>query len=361
LNNGRRKREIGNIKWLVLLILLAVSSVLLLQGEEETEVLVLEHAGRMNRRVEEERVILYLYEDVRWKKGETAIESDFATYREDEGWLRLLDGVTVTEPERTITSDTLDYYEEPDEVIARGNVVVSSENGTRELRTTNLVYRRAANHMTATNRPIITVTKVEEGDEGDTTALVIEGDRVIASGEDSLHVVGQVTVEGDSMNARCDSAFYDLEGDRIHLREEPVMSVTGYTAWGREIDLYAPEEELEEVVVRGDAEAEGTKKLEEKQDEEGEAREAGEERYWTSADSLILHFAEKKLQSLAAFSRAKSLVLREKPNGVVEKNYVTGQEIAVEVKDRKVEKVRVAGQGKGVYVMPPDTLEGSAE
>jgi lipopolysaccharide export system protein LptA len=340
----------------MLIMLLAVTPLLFSEGgEEEKEVLVLEHAGRMNRRIQEERVVLYLYEDVRWKKGETTIESDFATYWQDEGWLRLVKDVTVTEPERTITSDTMDYYEEADEVVATGDVVVSSEKGTRELRTTRLLYEREPDRMTATNRPVITVVKEEE-EEGDTntTTLTILGDRVISCGEDSVYVIGQVVVEGDSMNAHCDSAFYDLEGDWIRLRKEPVVNVTGYTAWGREIDLHAPEEKLEEVIVRGEAEAKGEKKIE----EDGE--EKGEERYWTVADSLVLFFEEEQLHSLNALSMAKSLVLRENEAGSVEKNYVTGDEIRVDIEERKVEKVRVKGMGKGVYVMPPDTLKESS-
>lgn len=330
-------------------MLLAAAPVLLSEDEEESEVLLLEHAAKMNRRIEEGRVVLYLYEDVRWKKGETTIESDFATYRQDEEWLRLLDGITVTEPKRTITSDTLDYFEADDQVVATGSVVVSSEEGRRELRTTRLVYLRESDRMTAHNRPVITVTREEEDD---TTHLVIIGDRVISCGEDSIYVIGEVAVEGDSMNARCDSAFYDLEEDWIRLRENPVVNVSGYTAWGKEIDLHAPEEKLESVIVRGEAEAKGVKKLEE------DGKPKGEERYWTVADSLLLSFEEEELNSLTALSRARSLVEKENEGGKVEKNYVTGEKIRVEIEERKVERVRVEGASKGVYVMPPDTLAG---
>jgi lipopolysaccharide export system protein LptA len=313
---------------------------------EEREDLLLEHAGRMHRRIEDERVVLYLFEDVVWRKGETLISSDRASYIEDDGWLRLTGNVTVTEPERTIYSDTVDYYEENDEAIATGDVKVYSDNNEKELLTNRLIYRKKTDHITALNRPIITVRREEEEEDG--TSFVIVGDRVVSCGEDSMFIIGDVTVDGDSLSARCDSVFYDMEDDWIRLRKDPVVNVSGYTSWGEEVDIHAPEEELEQAMIRGNAEAHGKKEL--KEDE----KITGEERYWSSADSLLLSFEEEELRRLSAFSRAKSLVEREDDEGEIEKNYVIGNTIVVELEEGKVEKVVVEGAGRGIYVMPSD-------
>ncbi len=314
------------------------------EGEED---LFLEHAGRMNRHMEGERIVLYLFEDVQWKRGETVISSDTACYREDEGWLQLTGNVIVSEPERTIYSDLVDYFEEGDSAVATGDVIVLSDDNKQEMRTDLLIYRREIKRMTAFNRPVITVRREDE--DGDSTSMAIIGDHVVSSGEDSLFVVGDCLVKGDSLHAECDSAYYDLVGDWIRLRQGPVVSVNDYTAWGDEIDLFVPDEQLERAIARGNARAEGKKKLE----EDGEI--TGEERYWSDADSLLLYFEDEELRAMSAFSHARSLIERESEGKKVEKNYVTGDAILVSIEDGKVEKVTVEGDGKGVYVIPPDT------
>ncbi|MFQ6103131.1 MAG: hypothetical protein ACE5OP_02435 [Candidatus Glassbacteria bacterium] len=318
----------------------------------EKEDLVLEHAGRMNRRLEDGRIILYLVEDVKWRKGETVISSDTASYVEDLGWLRLTGHVSVTEPERTILADTVDYYEEDDKAEARGEVTVISEDSKQKLQTNRLIYMREKDHMTAFNRPMITVRREEE--EGDSTSLVIWGNRVVSCGEDSLFVVGDVIMEGDSLGAECDSSFYDLEKDWIRLRNNPVVTVTQHIAWGDEVDLYIPDEKIEQAAVRGSARAEGRKELKE------EEETTGEERFWTEADSLVLLFKDEELSELTAYSKARSLVEREDEDKKVERNYVTGNVITVKMEEGEVERVLVEGDGRGVYVMPPDTIKAGA-
>jgi len=350
----RRGQINGN--WLKMVSLTTVLSAGLLGSlvSEEGEDLILEHAERMNRRVENDRVILYLVEDVVWKRGDTVISSDAATYFEDDKWLRLTSNVKVTEPERIIHSDTVDYYEENDVAIATGQVKVISDDGDQEMRTTRLVYDRTADRMTAFNRPVVTITR-EEDDTADTSTLVIQGDHLISSAGDSLFVMGNVTVDGDSLNAECDSAFYDQINDWIRMRKNPVVCVNEYTIWGDDVDMFTPDDKLESAVVRGNAIAEGSKEL--KEDE----KITGEERYWSSADSLVLMFEEEKLKSLSAYSNARSLLERENLERKIEKNYLTGESVVVEIKDGKAEKVTVEGSGKGVYVMPPDSAGTGAQ
>lgn len=305
----------------------------------------------MNRRMEDGDVVLYLYGDVRWTRGETVITSETAVYREKDGWLRLLGDVAVREPEQTIYADTVDYYEEDDRAVATGRVVVLSEEKSQEMVTNRLVYFRADERSIASNRPLITILTEEELDDGgvDTTITRIQGDTVESIGEDSLFITGDVTVTGDSLDAVCDSAFYDLAGEWIRLRKSPTVSVGQYTAWGHEIDLSVPDEKLSYAVVRYRAEATGRKEIKEK---EGDG---GEERYHTWADSLVLTFEDEELSSLAAYAGARSLVEREDEEGSVEKNYVTGREIAVKIEEGKVARVLVEGEGRGVFVLPPDS------
>jgi len=315
-------------------------------GEDKD--LILEHANMMNRRIENKLVILYLFDDVVWRRGETVISSDTATYFEDDKWLRLTGNVTVTEPERIIHSDTVDYYEQNDMAIATGRVTVLSEKGDREMKTTRLIYDRTADRMTALNRPLITITRDGE-DEADTSAMVIQGDRLVSVAGDSLFITGNVTFEGDSLSAECDSSFYDLKNDWIRLRKEPVVCVSDYTVWGDEVDMHTPDDKLKLAVVRGNAIARGSKKLRENEEPRGE------ERYWSSADSLVMTFEEDELESLSAYSNARSLLEREDTRRKIDKNYVTGESIVVAIKDGKAERVTVRGSGKGVYVMPPDS------
>jgi lipopolysaccharide export system protein LptA len=318
--------------------------------QEQKEDLILEHAERMNRRIEDGVVVLHLYGGVSWKRGETLITSDTAVYREEVGWLRLLGDVSIREEEKTITADTVDYYEDDDRAVATGLVTVVSDEGRQEMVTDRLVYFRTDERSIAYDRPLITIVTEEEEEDGvtDTTVTRIRGDTVETTGEDSLFITGDVTVSGDSLDAHCDSAFYDQAAEWIRLRKSPTVTVGEYTAWGAEIDLYAPDDKLTYAVVRHHAEATGRKEVEE---EEGEV----EERYHTWADSLVLTFRDEELRSLAAYSGARSLVEREDEEKKVEKNYVTGRKILVHIDEGKVERVVVEGEGKGVFVLPPDS------
>ncbi|MBI2536380.1 MAG: hypothetical protein HYW06_05315 [Gemmatimonadetes bacterium] len=309
-----------------------------------------------------------------------SMRADSAAWYSERDKVDFIGRVHFRDSTTTLASRTATYFPRDERLEAYGDVrLLNLETGSR-LDGPALIYWREAPgvrdtaEMLATRRPTVRYRSA-----GDTAAepYVIVGQQVRLRGADRTWAGGNVTVERSDFASRADSAELDLAAGRGAFRGHAEVQGRGDTiafdivneqiergtAWG---DSSRPNALSQRHTMRADSVALDTpgQRLEELrgygQAVATAARDSLDgEPDWVAGDSLVARFdstsgGERIVTSLEARGRARAYYRVYEADGVTLAgiNYSRGRHIVAAFDERGVQRVRVVGEGDGVYLEP---------
>lgn len=286
--------------------------------------------------VEPGRYVTYVGNGIRGICGDARMTADSAVNYGGEQRVRMIGNVDYRDSIRTLTADTLTYFQREDRVVALGDVVVERRASGSRLRGPRVEFLRVGSpedrRTVATGRSRLLVypdSAARDTAARDSAAPVeVDADRIVMLGEREVRTWGDVRIRRPRVDARADSAFFQLEagtgrlmggprvegesftltGDTIltgfaggELRE--VESVRRARATGEDFDLYAErirarmaDDELERLWAHGEGRS-----------------VAVSPPYRLAADSLDTAFAAGEMDTLYAVGAARAVELGGEP------------------------------------------------
>lgn len=293
--------------------------------------LVLEPATDSTRsrtvEVGEEQYVTHVGNGLRWTCGDARMYADSAVKYDRERRFKAIGSVDYRDSVRTLTADTLTYYEREDRLLAEGNAVLTHRGDGSVLSGPRIVFLRAASdsarRTVATDRPHMTV-RPESSAEDTTPPVELDADRIVLAGQDEVRSRGEVRIQRPDLDATADSAFFYLDRGEGWLYGSPEVRGESFTLSGRRIRTGFGEGELRD--VRAEEEARATGDGFDLHAAVIEAHTAAREidRMWAygegrsvalappyrlMADSLAFRFAAGRLDTLTAVKEARAVEL----------------------------------------------------
>ncbi|MEA2062117.1 MAG: LptA/OstA family protein [Gemmatimonadota bacterium] len=353
--------------------------------------------------------IYILQGNVRIRRGESHIRCGTLTYFPGSRHFLCIESVLLTDSERRVSSDTLmyyvdagryralgslrwesmglagtglagDYYRSTDLLVIEGEAV--ARDSLRRLEADKIEYDYATGRVRAEGSVVLTDTRsgsmatAASGlyDRG-TDISILTGrpkvvfylesdslklrpynltcDRLLNFGADSMVATGRVVLADDSLRATSDSLFHDRASGRSYFRSGgPRIDHPAYSMRGGKIDILTSGRRLELVVATGSA--------------RGEFFQAGRGvdtsgtgmDNWIEGDTLNVAFGPAGLDSIVAAGEARSYLRQSLEESV---NYVIGSRILLLWQGGLIDRMEVAGGGRGLYLMLDTTGQISAD
>lgn len=190
-------------------------------------------------------------------QGGTTLRADSAMVYEASNEVQLFGNVDYRDPTRTLVSNYATYNSVIGRLYATGNVVFTDVTRGSTLRGPELEYYRAMQgrpqaQVIAGQRPHLTI--VPAGNGGNREPLEVDGDRVTAVGENNFSASGNVVVRRSDLNATAAEAQHDAVAQTLRLRGNAQIRGERFDLAGETVDATLPQNRLERVVARRDAE-----------------------------------------------------------------------------------------------------------
>lgn len=305
-------------------------------GGQRACTLVLEPATDSTRstsvEVAEDQYVTHVWHGLRWTCGDARMYADSAVQYDREGRFKAVGSVDYRDSLRTLTADTLTYFEDDDRLVAESRAVLRQRESGSTLSGPRIVFLRAASgaerRTVATRRPHLTFRRGADGDTAAPTEM--DADRIDLVGRDEVRSWGEVVVERPDATARADSAFFFLEEGEGRLFGSPVVEGRSFTLSGRAIRTGFSEGELQSVEARDSARATGEgfelyadtirARLDDRQIRRlwahgGEEAVALAPPYRLSADSLAFDFRNGRIDTLRAVTGAEAVQVGDSLTG----------------------------------------------
>lgn len=322
------------------LLLTAAASAQQQGGEGRACTLVLEPATDSTRsvriQVEPNRYVTHVGNGLQATCGDARMNSDSAVSYGGEQRVRMIGSVDYRDSVRTLTADTLTYFQAEDRILAVGDVVlVRRASGSRLTgpRVEFLRVRSAEERRTvATGRSRLEVysdSAPRDTAAGDAASpALVDADRIVMLGEREVRTWGDVRIRRSGADARADSAFFRLEAGTGRLMGAPRVEGETFTLTGDTIFTGFEEGELRDVESVGEARATGEDFDLYSERIRGRMRAEELDRLWSygagrsvavsppyrlAADSLDTAFAAGEMDTLYAVGSARALEIGDRP------------------------------------------------
>ncbi|HEV2734595.1 MAG TPA: OstA-like protein, partial [Longimicrobiaceae bacterium] len=189
-------------------------------------------------------------------QGGTTLLADSAMVYEASNEVQLFGRVDYRDPTRTLTSNYATYSSTTGRLYATGNVVFTDIARGSTLRGPELEYFRAMAgrpqaQVIAGQRPHLTV--VPAGNARNREPLQIDGDRITTVGETFFSASGNVVIHRTDLDASAAEATHDGTAQTLNLRGNARISGERFDLSGETVDATLPQNRLERVVARRDA------------------------------------------------------------------------------------------------------------
>ena len=275
---------------------------------------------------------------VRLTKGRMLLTAQVGQYWASEKRALFRGDVRVVDSTSSTFSDVLVYFEDEEKSIAIGNVRVFNPENNLTIFGDSLVHFEKEKYTIVPKKPRL--MQIDTTSSGAVDTLVVVGS-FMESYEDSVQrfvARGRVEMARMDFAARCGEAIYFLKRDRIVLREQPVVWHAENQLTGDSIVISTGDRKLQSVYVRGRAMA------------ISRADSVYGARYnQMSAREITMHFKNSKILRIDADRNATSLYYLfdgQEPNGV---NRSSGDRIAMEFLDGKIDRIKIVGGVEGKY------------
>lgn len=190
-------------------------------------------------------------------EGGTTLVSDSAMVYQASNEVQLFGNVDYRDPTRTLTSSYATYSSTTGRLYATGNVVFTDIARGSTLRGPELEYFRAMQgrpqaQVIAGQRPHLTV--VPSANSENREPLQIDGDRITSVGETFFSAIGNVVIHRSDLDASAAEATHDGTAETLNLRGSAKISGERFDLSGETVDAALPQNKLERVVARRNAE-----------------------------------------------------------------------------------------------------------
>lgn len=271
---------------------------------------------------------------VRLLRGKEILTARKVTYYENRKLAIAEENVRVRRPGQELHSEYLEYYYESDQAFAKTNLFLADRDSRA------YVTAAQGEYVPRENR-----TKVEQN------AHFWQTD---SSGRDTLHIYAQVmeyflqperqatardsvTIIRGDLEARCDSAIYWLDREKVFLEVQPRAWQKNNEMFGSQMEVALVNMEIRQIMVRGGATA-----LSVEDSASGKiSRLTGQE--------IIAFISDQKIDQLWAYNNARSkyyLKDKEAEQGV---NVASADTIRLFFKGGEVDHISVKGGSQGTY------------
>jgi lipopolysaccharide export system protein LptA len=188
--------------------------------------------------------------------GGTTIRGDSAIVYQVTNEVHLFRNIDYRDPTRTLTSDYATYSSATGRLHATGNVVFTDVARGSTLRGPELEYFRVMPgrpeaQVIAGQRPHLTVVP-SSGESRE--PLEIDGDRITTRGENFFAATGNVIIRRSDLDADAAEATHDALAGTLNLRGDASIRGERFDLSGETVDATLPQNRLERVVARRDAE-----------------------------------------------------------------------------------------------------------
>lgn len=193
-----------------------------------------------------------------------------------------------------LDADRINYYQIDERVLAEGNVVAVTENGTVMRGPRAEYYRempglRAQSRLVATGRPVTRLSPADAGG-GATDTVEVIADHVVDVADSLLYAGGSVVINRPDLTATSDSATMDSGAEWARLNGRPRIEGRGeskFTLVGRQVELWSRERKLTRVLSADSA-------------------RATSDDVTLASDSIDLRLTEQKLSRAFAWGRSRA-------------------------------------------------------
>lgn len=309
----------------------------------------LDRAGRWDRIRHPQGIEHYLSGGVEAHRGQVRMVSEEARYRDWEGRLVLTGRVSLEDPDYRVWADKVTYLVEEDLAQGRGSVRIVRKAGGSELRAGEADYYARSDRVEARGQPLLIL--YPGGAEPGMSPYLVRAPEMVLLGEEEVLAWGGVSIEGDQLAARADSAAYEIGEGWLFLRQgRPEAWTESHRLEGDSLDVRLVGGRLRESWVRGEPLA--------------EAR--AEPASWIRGREIQLEFEDGRLARLSAWGKARSLLYlvdQSAPDGPPDENYVMGDEIILSWTVEGLDLVEVEGATVGVMAQatPADAPASEAD
>ena len=275
---------------------------------------------------------------VQLTRGRMVLTADRGKYWANEKRAEFYGSVHVVDSTSSTLSNSLTYFESEEKSIAVGNVnIFSPENNLTVFGDSVLRYEKRK-YTVVPRRPKL--MQVDTTSSGVIDTLVVTGSFMEAFQDTSSYFIarGRVEMARTDFAARCGEAVYFLKGDRVILRNKPVVWHAENQLTGDSIVVHTNDRKLERVFVYGHAFAvsrvDSVHRMKYNQ---------------LSAREITMRFQNGKIVGIDADRTATSLYYlfdNVEPNGV---NRSSGDRILMEFVGGKIDRIKIIGGVEGKY------------
>ena len=345
------------------------------EGEPRNCRLVLQPATDSTRSVSvevaPEQYVTHVSGGLRWTCGDARSRADSAVKYDRERRLVMIGAVDYEDALRTLTADTVTYFEIQDRILAEGDVRLLRKSSGATLEGPVVEFYRASGgpvrRTVATGRPRMRVyPDTAARDTAD--PVVVDADRIELLAGDEARARGDVVIRRPDLDARADSAHFAMQEGTGVLYGSPRVEGEEVTLTGRTIRTTFTDGELEQVLAEEEATAtgEGFRLFADRI--RGRLRGREIERLWAfgeglsvalappnrlAADSLAFVFSEGRIDTLRAVGSAQAVetgardttaVRRALPLGAGERSWVAGDTLVLAFAEDSASGSEVAGE-----------------
>ncbi len=336
----------------------------------EAGVFYLEHADLLRNTSYQGRSIRELLGNVRIRYVDLWIDCDRAKYYEAAEKMVCRGDVVITHGRRVLTARTVTYFEAEERLEAQGDVTVREDslfgaciravywrrtqrlrmhgNAVLEDRERHIIltaqqldYDHVARHAWTRSRPVLRMEHPEQG------KITVRADSLdYLRPEHRETAVGKVRITMKEITARADTFVYNDSLQWGRLWGAASLRHRERTITGGVLELWTQGEELERLVVTGDA-------LVESPADSVDRRLVNR----LSGDTLRFDLVENTIRRIEALGKAGNVYFAREESGRPGVNIVSGKSMDIELDPDGIRSIRVTGGARGSYYpLQEDTL-----
>lgn len=284
---------------------------------------------------------LSLMGDVVVHDRDVVFHSDFGSYDQPQGRGELWGRVRGLEKGRTIQCDRLVYFQDGENVEARGNVTARDSAQALTLTAEAVDYDRGQEIARATANPKL----VQEPKDGKGATTLVGDTITVFTKTRVAHALGHVKVTRDSLRAEAGRAIFDDREQRGLLLDSPQAWTEDVTVRGDTLEVFTRGRSLERLRVRTGGRIDYLARP-----EAGPAPAGPTERSVLTAQLMEVFFDGDDVDSLVAEGAASNEYFGAvTPGRVPETNRTEGERMRLYFRDKELERAIVTDGARGVY------------
>jgi len=211
----------------------------------------------VSHRVGPDQYVTHVGGGLRWTCGSARMAADSGIKYDRERRIELIRAVDYRDSVRTLTADSLNYWQDRDRIVAYGHVRLVRLASKSVLTGPRVEFLRSGGggeqRTVATGRPHLTVRDTT----GKGPPAEIDADRMVFVGESDVRMRGDVRIVRGKTRARSDSAIYLADAHEGRLLGNPVVTSEQFRLAGSVISAVIDSGKVRTVTSRGEAQASG--------------------------------------------------------------------------------------------------------